>query len=125
MAQRLSRRKIAAYAADQFMNGNAKTILREVAAFLVETGREREAELLARDIELALSERGVTVASVASAHELTATLRTQIEKLIGGNVQLKETIDPTLLGGVRIDTPDKRFDGTLARKLTVLKTKQW
>lgn len=125
MAQRLSRRKIAAYAADQLMSGNAKTILREVAAFLVETGREREAELLARDIELALSERGVTVASVASAHELTATLRTQIEKLIGGNVQLKETIDPTLLGGVRIDTPDKRFDGTLARKLTVLKTKQW
>ena len=125
MAQRLSRRKIAAYAADQFVSGNAKTILREVAAFLVETGREREAELLARDIELALSERGVTVASVASAHELTATLRTQIEKLIGGNVQLKETIDPALLGGVRIDTPDKRFDGTLARKLTVLKTKQW
>lgn len=125
MAQRLSRRKIAAYAADQLQAGKAKVALREVAAFLIETGREREAELLARDIEYALMERGTTVARIASAHELTASLKAQIEKLIGGKVQLKETIDPTLLGGVRIDTPDKRFDGTLAHKLAALKTKQW
>lgn len=125
MAQRLSRRKIAAYAADQLQAGKAKVALREVAAFLIETGREREAELLARDIEYVLMERGTTVARIASAHELTASLKAQIEKLIGGKVQLKETIDPTLLGGVRIDTPDKRFDGTLAHKLAALKTKQW
>lgn len=125
MAQRLSRRKIATYVADQLLSGKAKEVLREVAAFLVETGREREAELLARDIEYALMERGTTVARIASAHELTASLKVQIEKLIGGKVQLKATIDPTLLGGVRIDTPDKRFDGTLAHKLTALKTKQW
>lgn len=124
MAQRLSRRRIAAYAADQLQAGKAK-VLHEVAAFLVEAGREREADLLARDIEYALMQRGTTVVRVASAHELTAELKRQVEKLIGGNVQLKETTDFTLLGGVRIDTPDQRFDGTLAHKIAALKTKQW
>jgi F0F1-type ATP synthase delta subunit len=28
------------------------------------------------------------------------------------------------LGGVRIDVPGKRFDGTIQRKLTALKAKQ-
>jgi len=124
MAQRVSRRKLAAYAADQLMAGNKK-VMQEIAAYLVETGREREAELLARDIEFALSERGTTVVRVASAHELTSALKEQIESLVGGTVQLKETVDSTLLGGVRVDTPDKRFDGTLSRKLAILKAKQW
>ena len=126
MAQRLSRRKLAIYAADKLVAGDSsKKVLQEVAAYLIETGREREAELLARDIEFALSERGTTVVRVASAHELTTTLRQQIEGLVEGTVRLKETVDPTLLGGVRVDTPDKRFDGTLAHKLAGLKAKQW
>jgi F0F1-type ATP synthase delta subunit len=124
MAQRVSRRKLADYAADQLMAGNKK-VLQEMAAYLIETGREREAELLARDIEFALSERGVTVVRTASAHELTSTLKKQIEALVGGTVQLKETVDSTLLGGVRVDTPSERFDGTLSHKLAGLKAKQW
>jgi F-type H+-transporting ATPase subunit delta len=124
MAQRVSRRKLADYTADQLMAGKKK-VLQEMAAYLIETGREREAELLARDIEFALSERGVTVVRAASAHELTSALRKQIESLVGGTVHLKETVDPTLLGGVRVDTPGQRFDGTLSHKLAGLKAKQW
>jgi len=124
MAQRVSRRKLAAYAADQLVAGNKK-VMQEIAAYLVETGREREAELLARDVEFALGERGTTVVRVASAHELTSALRAQIEDLVGGTVRLKETVDPALLGGVRVDTPGQRFDGTLSRKLAILKAKQW
>jgi F-type H+-transporting ATPase subunit delta len=124
MAQRVSRRKLAAYVADQLVAGNKK-VMQEMAAYLIETGREREAELLARDIEFALSERGTTVVRVASAHELTSALRAQIESMVGGTVQLQETVDPTLLGGVRVDTPSKRFDSTLSHKLAGLKAKQW
>jgi F0F1-type ATP synthase delta subunit len=124
MAQRVSRRKLAAYVADQLVAGNKK-IMQETAAYLIETGRQRELELLARDIEFALSERGTTVVRVASAHELTSALRAQIESMVGGTVRLKETVEPTLLGGVRVDTPSKRFDGTLSHKLAGLKAKQW
>jgi F-type H+-transporting ATPase subunit delta len=126
MAARLSRRKIAAHVADSLIDGKkAGDIMRTVAAYLVDTRRTRELELLVRDIETALSERGVIVADIASAHPLSAALRQEVAKMVGGkSVQLRETIDPTLLGGIRIDTPGKRFDGTVRRKLTALRAKQ-
>lgn len=126
MATRLSRRKIAAYAVDKLMNGDSKkTVLREVAAYLITTRRTRELELLVRDIEDLLAERGVVVADVVSAHALTAATRAEIKKMVGADsLQLRESVDPSVLGGVRIDLPGKRFDGTIQRKLTALKAKQ-
>jgi F-type H+-transporting ATPase subunit delta len=126
MAARLSRRKIAAHVADSLVAGTpAAKVLQSVAAHLVDTGRTREIELLVRDIEEALAARGIVVADVASAHPLTDTLKAQIAEFVGGkSLQLRESIDPSLLGGVRVDIPGKRFDGTLRRKLTALKAKQ-
>ena len=126
MAMRLPRRKIAAFVADKLVSGEKPALaLREAAAFLVDTRRTREQELLVRDIEDALAERGVVVANVTSAHPLTGTLKAEIAKLAGGKtVRLRETVDPAVLGGVRVDVPGKRFDGTIRRKLTALKAKQ-
>ena len=123
MAQRLSRRKVAAYAADKLMAGETPArVMKEVAAYLAVSRRTREYELLVRDIEDALAQRGVTVANVASAHPLSAAMKKEISALVGkGTLQLRESVDPALLGGVRIDVPGKRFDGTLRRKLTTLK----
>jgi F-type H+-transporting ATPase subunit delta len=126
MAIRLSRRKIAAHAADSLLTGApAKAVLQELAAYLVEMRRTRELDLLVRDIEDALASRGSVVADVASAHPLTETLKAEIAKLVGGKtLQLREVVDPTLLGGVRIDIPGKRFDGTIRRKITALRAQQ-
>ncbi len=127
MASRLSRRKIASYVADKLVDGSPKkAVLREVAAYLIMTRRTRELELLVRDIEDLLAERGVVVADVVSAHALTSATRAEIEKLVGvaTTLQLREFVDPSVLGGVRIDLPGKRFDGTILRKLTALKAKQ-
>lgn len=127
MATRLSRRKIATYAADKLIAGSPKkAVLREVAAYLIATRRTRELELLVRDIEELLAERGVVVADVVTAHTLTASTRAEIKKLVGdkATLQLRESVDPSVLGGVRIDLPGKRFDGTIQRKLTALKAQQ-
>jgi F-type H+-transporting ATPase subunit delta len=126
MALRLSRRKIAAYAADQLLAGSSSSkVLREVAAYLIETKRTRELELVVREIEDALAERGTVIANITSARPLSASLRAEIAGLIGGkSPQLRELIDPTVLGGVRIDMPGKRFDGTIRRQLTALRAKQ-
>lgn len=123
MAQRLSRRKIAAYAADKLLAGEKPArVTKELAAYLQATGRTREQELLVRDIEGVLSERGVTVASVTSAHPLSQQVKKELAALVGkGSLQLRETVDPSVLGGVRLDIPGKRFDGTLKRKLGLLK----
>jgi F-type H+-transporting ATPase subunit delta len=126
MAIRLSRRKIAVYAADQLMKGaSAKKVLASVAALLVEAGRTAEQELLVRDIEAELADRGVVVADVVSAHPLSGDIKQQITKMIGTKeLQFREKIDPSVLGGVRVDIPGRRFDGTIRRKLTALKAKQ-
>ena len=126
MAIRLSRRKIAEFAASKLTEGTPiQDVLRTVAAYLVDTRRTRELELLVRDIEDALAAKGVVVADVASAHPLSATVRAEIAELTGAkSVQLRAQVDPSLLGGIRIDIPGKRFDGTIRRKLTALKTQQ-
>lgn len=126
MALRVSRRRIAAYAADKLLSGQAgSSVLREVAAYLVATGRTREQELLVRDIEAALAVRGSVVADVASAFAISEGVKAQIAKLVGATtVELRETIDPSLLGGVRVDIPGRRFDGTIRHKLTALRAKQ-
>jgi len=125
MALRVSRRKLSAYAVGRLIGGAKKTeVLRELAAYLVDTRRTRELELLVRDIEDALAQRDIVVANVTTAHPLSAQLKAEVEKLVGGKVQLKTTIDENVLGGIRVEVPGKRYDGTIRHKLLQLKAKQ-
>jgi F-type H+-transporting ATPase subunit delta len=126
MAVRLSRRKLAVYAADKLQAGaSVSESLNEIAAYLIDTRRTRELELLVRDIEDALATRGTVVADVTTAHALSEELKTAIGALVGAkNLQMRETIDESVLGGVRIDIPGKRFDGTMRHTLTALRAKK-
>jgi F-type H+-transporting ATPase subunit delta len=126
MAARLSRRKIASYVTKRLLAGEKqKAVMKEVAAFLVDTRRIRELDLLVRDIEGELANHGVVVADVLSAYPLADELKKEVSKLVGAkDLQLREAVDPGVLGGIRINVPGKRFDGTLRHKLTALKAKQ-
>lgn len=125
MAARLTRRKIATYVADKLIAGESvKVAIKSAAAYLVDTGRTREQELLLRDIESILAEKGFVVADVTTAFPLTDTIRKEIQSIVGGSAQLREIVDPTVLGGVKIDLPGKQYDGTIRRKLTALRAKQ-
>lgn len=121
MPGKLSRRQIAAYIAEQHLAG--VDVTRHVAAYLVDTKRTRELELLVRDVESELLARNVVVADVASARALTDTIKRSVKQFVsdqysGATVQLRESVDPTLLGGVKIQTPDAEIDRTLRRRLT-------
>lgn len=62
MQGKLSRRKIAQYVAERVRSGLVpEQVMQEVAAYLVETRRVREAALVARAIEDALYEQGTAV----------------------------------------------------------------
>lgn len=123
MTQKISRRKLASYVVDRFESGAPlATLLKEVAAYLVDSKRTREADLLVRTIEDVFAERGLVVARVTTAHPLTDVLRREISKLVGGDkVHLDEIVDSTVIGGVRIDTPGKSLDATIERKLLALR----
>ena len=77
----VSRRKLAKYAAEQLLAGN-DAVLEEIAGFLVHEKQEREVELLARDIEVELAERGTIVAMVESATPLDEVARQEVEGLL-------------------------------------------
>ena len=120
---KLSRRKIAAYIADEAIAGRDK--LKPLAAYLIESKRIREASLIVRDIESALADRGILFADVFSSYDLTSDTEKAItdylkDKTKAKDVHLREAVDDTLLGGVRIETPDQRLDSTLRYRLNQL-----
>jgi F-type H+-transporting ATPase subunit delta len=128
MAVRLSRRKIAEYIATQVTKGGSmKELATSLAAFLIDTRRTTEIELIIRDIQFQLAECGVVLASVVSADALSDATRTAIIDMVtkqttAKTVELNQFIDPTVLGGVRIDIPGRQLDATIFRRLSLLTT---
>lgn len=122
----LSRRKLSQYVADQLLAGN-KNVMRELAAFLVTEGRAKETELIVRDIESALARRGVVVANVESAHELSNGARDAIESFVKATtdakqIELSTSVDEGLIGGFRLTIPGGTLDTTVKHSLDLLKT---
>lgn len=143
---RVSRRKLAMYAAERLLAGD-ETVIDELAALVVAEKRERELDLLVRDIEAEMADRGTIVATVESARELDASTKSEIERLLTSvegrsaarvspddtrsearapeagvssrdlKVLLRESIDKTLIGGFKLRTPTQSLDATMSKKL--------
>lgn len=122
MQGKISRRKLALYVADAIeAKQKLGSVLAEVAAYLVEAKRTREAELLVRAIEDELAARGIVIAHVVTARPLAKELEQAITTLIGAReIHLDSEVDPSVIGGVRVETPGKLLDATIKRKLLAL-----
>jgi F0F1-type ATP synthase delta subunit len=127
MTTYLSRRKLSDHIADQLLSASdASQVINKLAGYLIDSRRTKELELIVRDIEYKLQDRGVVLARVTSASVLTQATKDAVEKLVQNNsgaskVYLNQFIDTDLIGGVRIDLPGHRLDATIARRLATLK----
>ncbi|MDR0956013.1 MAG: F0F1 ATP synthase subunit delta [Candidatus Nomurabacteria bacterium] len=124
----LSRRRVATFVADELANGESvRRLAKVLAAYLAETHQTRAAALLILDIESALLERHHHLAAdVVSAREISAELRGGLIKKLklatrAETVELLEEIDPGLIGGVIVRTPDAELDASIRRKLIKLR----
>jgi F-type H+-transporting ATPase subunit delta len=122
--QKLSRRRVAEFAADRLAKHESPMKLASyLAAYLVETKQAHQVELLVSDIEQILAQRhGVVVADVTSAVPLSEAIRSSVKKLVtdtdsATQVILNESVDPDLIGGITIDTPSGFYDGSVRKKL--------
>ena len=113
----LSRRKIASQAAVRIAGGESRSkVLNEIAGYLLDSGRKNEADLLVRDIETALIDRGVVVGTVVSARKLSADAKKTIDSFVKDHyenvktVVLRERVDESLIGGIRLELPDRQLD---------------
>ena len=128
----VSRKKLAKYAAEQILAGN-DAVLEEIAGLLIYEKHEREVDLLVRDIEAELAENGEIVALVESARALDDNTRRKIEQFLATaasdknskpKVSLRESIDPKLIGGFKLQTPTATLDATVSKKLNDLRAKK-
>jgi F0F1-type ATP synthase delta subunit len=128
MAVRLSRRKIAIHYATSLVEGlDVKQLTKELAAYLVESKRTKELPLIISDIEYQLGLMGVVSAKVTSAHILDDIAKKALIDLVrdktgARQVNLKESLDPKVLGGMKLEFTGTELDTTIARRLAKLKT---
>lgn len=75
--------------------------------------------------EMADESRNITKANLISAREVPAeevnNLAAQLSDTTGKTVQLVQTVDESLIGGVKLRIGDQIIDATVAKKLEMLK----
>lgn len=124
-ASTISQRRLAAYVASQLLaSGDKKRLIKELAAYLIETGRVRDLNQVVAAIEEALASRGAVVATVTTARPLSPENKQAIVKQFtptGAKLYIREQIDLSVIGGFKIELPGSQFDGTVIHKLTTLK----
>lgn len=128
--QKLSRRQLARYVASELAGGktNVSDLAQHIAAYLSEHKALKSTDLLLRDVSDVLAkEYGQLNVEVISARELSATLREHITRYAAertgvNNVELKETTDPSLIGGVIVRLPGEELDASIRTKLSKLRS---
>lgn len=128
--QKIARRKVAEYTAQQLADGVApKVIASQLVAYLVDAKQTNQLELLIRDIQAALVARGTVAIDITSARELDDAARKIISSFVAkaehaeSVVITHESVDPDLIGGVVVHTPDRVFDGSVRKSLKNLTAK--
>ncbi len=119
-----SRRQLANYAVNELLAGQSpERVARHLAIGLAESGRRKEEDLLLKDIEYTLEERGILVqAKVSSTHTLSpaihAELKSHLKKATGARqISLESRQDKSLLGGIKIETSIRSWDKSLKKVL--------
>ena len=124
-ASTISQRRLAAYVSGQLLaSGDKKRLIKELAAYLIETGRVGDLNQVVAAIEEALASRGAVVATVTTARPLSPENKQAIVEQFtptGAELYIREQIDPSVIGGFKIELPGSQFDGTVIHKLTTLK----
>lgn len=123
----LSRRKLAQRVTARLRAGDATSaVLRELAAYLIDSKRTSEANLVVRDIESQLADGGVVIGTAVSARPLSDQARKDVDTLIKhhygatSQVVLRERVEPGLIGGIRLELPGRQLDASVKAKLEKL-----
>lgn len=90
--------------------------------------RERYLPAIAREFE-ALVDQALNIVDVHVTSALPAdgfireTVKPRLEQALGRSVRLHVRVDPDLLGGLVVQVGDRRYDGSLRRRLARLREK--
>ena len=113
---------------EQVLGGAAAPATVLIASSLVRQPRERRVrQLLNRAIAIVSAQDGRTVATVYTATPLAdaqqTRLRDALARRYGGEISLNQVIDPTVVGGLRVQVADDVIDGSISARLADLRQK--
>lgn len=116
-----SRLQVAQHLANHLNTGRSEAV-RSAAAWLVSSGKGRQADYLAQDVAAILAGRGHVLVNVTTARPLSAAARNNIETYVRELTKAQELevnleVNPDLIGGVLIETPNAVLDATVRTKL--------
>ena len=120
----ITRKQVAHYVAAQLPQHRRK-VLGEAAAWLVATGRTRQANYLAQDVAMVLAQNGYLAARVTTARAVEPKVKAEIERFLqqlskAERIELTTDIDHSLIAGLQLETPDGTLDTSLRSKLAIL-----
>ena len=113
-------------ALEETFRGKVTDVLMAVLRMMVAKGHVRDIEAMARDYnEMTRQYHGVSMANVTSAVPLkeaeAVAIRTELEKRFGRQIILRCELDPSLIGGVRVEVEGRVIDGSIRNKLEQIK----
>jgi F0F1-type ATP synthase delta subunit len=124
----LSRRHLAEVIGERTLHVRTpKKLAREVAAYLLDTHQTAHLESLLRDIMEYRAQHGLVEATAVSAHELTQSAVKDVERILkqeyphAKSVRVTPRLDPTVVGGVRVELANEQLDLTVRGKLDTFK----
>lgn len=107
---------------DRLLPADAQKYARNLAYLLVQRRRfSALPELLDVYGDLILDARGIAIADVTTAVDLTAAereqVRAQLQQIVGKEIELRATTDPDLIGGLIARVGDRLIDASVAAQL--------
>lgn len=124
----VSRRLLARSVAKQLLNGaDRKKLIPQLASYLLEYKRTHQVDELIGDIAHELAQAGRLSVTVTTARPLSDDLRRLVTDYIKDTeaveaVKMHEVVDESIVGGIIIETPARRFDASVASSIKQLKT---
>jgi F0F1-type ATP synthase delta subunit len=104
-----------------------KQLAQEIAAYLLVERRTSELESIIRDIMQYRMDHGVLEAEVVTAHPVGKDVLQHVEQLLQTaypdtkHVQVSSHVEPTVIGGIRVDMANAQLDMTVGTKLATFK----
>ena len=111
---------------DSLLAGRASDSATLIASSVVQQLRERRArQLISRAMDLVADQRGRAVATVVTAAPLSAAqterLAAVLARRYGTTVSLNAVVDPTVVGGLRVQIADDVIDASVSARLADLR----
>ncbi len=111
---------------DKIFNHQVGDLVRKFIAIVVSKNREELIPAITKEfLNQYRIHNGFITAEVTTAIELDDELRTKLLSIVGEEndrkVELVETVDPSIIGGLVVRIGDRQFDASIKRKINDLK----